>query len=68
MPLIKFKCIQPGYNCAVVAHTPIVSRGDWLWLLTMVYPGRDTFEYDQGYVTKNQPITVLILLSESLAI
>ena len=28
-----------------------------------LYPGRD-----QGHVTKNQPITVLILLSESLAI
>ena len=33
-----------------------------------LYPGRDTFEFDQGHVTKNQPITVLILSSESLAI
>ena len=33
-----------------------------------LYPGRDTFEFDQGHVTKNQPITVLNLLSESLAI
>ena len=33
-----------------------------------LYPGRDTFEFDQGHVTKNQPITVFILLSESLAI
>ena len=33
-----------------------------------LYPGRDTFEFDQGHVTKNQPITVLILASESLAI
>ena len=33
-----------------------------------LYAGRDTFEFDQGYVTKNQPYTVLILLSESLAI
>ena len=32
------------------------------------YPGRDTFEFDQGHVTKNQPITVLVLLSESLGI
>ena len=24
------------------------------------YPSRDTFEFDQGHVTKNQPITVLI--------
>ena len=33
-----------------------------------LYPDRDTFEFDQGHVTKNQPITVLILESESLAI
>ena len=33
-----------------------------------LYPGRDTFIFDEGHVTKNQPITVLILLSESLAI
>jgi len=33
-----------------------------------LHPGRDTFEFDQGHVTKNQPITELILSSESLAI
>ena len=33
-----------------------------------LYPGRDTFEFDQGHVTKNQPITVLVLLSGSLGI
>ena len=33
-----------------------------------LYPGRDTFDFDEGYATKNQPITVLILLSGSLAI
>ena len=33
-----------------------------------LYPGRETFEFDQGHVTKNQPVAVLILLSESLAI
>ena len=32
------------------------------------YPGRDPFEFDQWYVTKNQPITVLVLLSESRGI
>ena len=32
---------------------------------TTVYPGRDTFQFDQGHVTKNQPITMLVLLSES---
>ena len=33
-----------------------------------LYPGWATFEFDQMHVTMNQPITVLILLSESLAI
>ena len=33
-----------------------------------LYPGRDTFEFDQEHVTKNQPITVLVLMSESLGI
>ena len=33
-----------------------------------LYPGRDRFEFDQGHVTKNQPITVLVLLSESLGV
>ena len=33
-----------------------------------LYPGRDTFEFDQGYVTKNQPVTVLVLLSENQGI
>ena len=33
-----------------------------------LYPYQDTFEFDQGQVTKNQPIAVLILLSESLGI
>ena len=31
-------------------------------------PDRDTFEFDQGHVTKNQPITMLVLLSESLGL
>ena len=33
-----------------------------------LYPGRDTFKFDQGHVTNNQPISELILSSESLAI
>ena len=33
-----------------------------------LYLSRDTFEFDQRHVTRNQPIIVLILLSESLAI
>ena len=28
--------------------------------------GRNTFEFDQRHVTRNQPITMLVLLSESL--
>ena len=28
------------------------------------FPSQDTFELDQGHVTKNQPITVLVLLME----
>ena len=27
------------------------------------FPSQDTFELDQGHVTENQPITVLVLLS-----
>ena len=27
-----------------------------------VYPGRGTFEFDQGHLTKNQPITVLVFI------
>ena len=33
-----------------------------------LYHGRDTFEFDRWHVTKNQPITALFLLSESLGI
>ena len=33
-----------------------------------LYPGRDTFEFDQGHVTKNQPVTMLVMLSEILGI
>ena len=32
-----------------------------------LYPGQDTFEFDQEHMTNYQPITVLILLSKSLA-
>ena len=35
---------------------------------TELYPGRDTFVFDQEHVTKNQPIRVLVLLSEILGI
>ena len=36
--------------------------------IAQLYPSRNTFEYDQGHMTKNQPVTVLALLSESLGI
>ena len=52
-----------GYNSAVVALS-VTERATTAEL----YPGRDTFVFDQGHMTKNQPITVLILLSESLGI
>ena len=33
-----------------------------------LYPGRDIFVFYQGHVTKNRPISVLVLLNESLGI
>ena len=45
-----------------------VAKFDVRATTAQLYPGQDTFEFDQGHVTKNQPITMLILLSESLAI
>ena len=33
-----------------------------------LYPGLDKLEFDQGHVTNNQPITVLVMLSETLGI
>ena len=44
----------------------ISKRPTELWGL--LYPGRITDEFDQRHATKNQPITVLVLLSESLGI
>lgn len=35
---------------------------------SQLYPSRDILEFDQGHETKNQPITVLVLSSESLDI
>ena len=40
-----------------------------VWATTaQLYPGRDTFEFDQEQINKYQPITVLVLLSERLGI
>ena len=30
--------------------------------IAQLYHGRDTFEFDQGHVTKNQPITLFCLV------
>ena len=49
-------------------HTAKTNKDGVQATTAQLYPGRDTFEFDQGHVTKNQPITVLILLSESLAL
>ena len=32
------------------------------------FPGQDTFDFDQGHVTKNQSIKVFLLLNESQGI
>ena len=57
----------PYINCILVSQKQTSQDGVWA-TTTQLYPGWDTFEFDQGHVTKNQPITVLCLLSESLAI
>ena len=47
-------------------YVPLIiwrSQTRYLTLKSQLYPGQDTFEFDQGHVTKNQPITVLVLLS-----
>ena len=52
----------PNIKCFVIYLNNFIAK------INKLYPGRDTFEFDQGRVTKNQPITVLILLSGSLDI
>ena len=57
------------YSKNLIAKTNKQTNKDGVRATTaQFFPGRDTFEFDQGHVTKNQPITVLILLRESLAI
>ena len=36
--------------------------------LRKMNPAWDIVEFDQGYVNKNQPVTILYLLSESLGL
>ena len=45
-----------------------IAKFDVRTTTAQLYPDRDVFDFDQGHVTKNQPVTVLTLLSENLAI
>jgi len=54
-----FKLVM-HWSCAAVLSTQAAT--------VQLYASRDTFEFDQEHVTKNQPITVFVLLSESLVI
>ena len=61
------KCFVIYSDCHIAKQT----NKDGVWATTaQLYPGRDTcrFQFDQGHMTKNQAIAVLIFLSESLAI
>ena len=59
----------PYINCCVIHRLSYSKNKDSVQATTVqLYPGRDTFEFDQVHMTKNQPITVLILLSESPAL
>ena len=62
---------MPYIKCFVIyldKHTAKTNKDGVRAATAQLYPGWDTFEFDQGHVAKNQSITVLILLSESLAI
>ena len=39
----------------------VVVFGAWA-TTAQLYPSRDTFEFDQGHVTTNQPITLFCLV------
>ena len=56
------------YNYVDFPLNYYIAKCDVRATTAQLYPVQDTFEFDQGHVTKNQPIAVLILLSESLAI
>ena len=65
-PLIK--CFVIFLDFPLKNHRAKTNKDSVRATTAQLYPGRDIFEFDQGHVTKNQPITVLILLSESLTI
>ena len=52
--------LSPKQSCAVVIGAQTTTA--------QLYPSWNTLEFDQGHVIKNQPITVLVLLRESLGI
>ena len=59
----------PYIKCFVIYldfHIAKTNKDDVRATTVQLYPGLP--EFDQGHVTKNQPITVLMLLSASLAI
>ena len=59
------KCFVIYLDFPLINH---IAKFDVRATTGQLYPGRDIFAFDQGHVTKNQPITVLTLLGESLAI
>ena len=74
--LVSFWFILPYSGVVVIIILPVFrlflqQSQQNIWnrqQLQELYPGWDTFEFDQGHLTKNQPITVPVLLSESLGI
>ena len=51
-----------------VYHDQRYNRGTLIKCITIDLHDRDTFDFSQGRVTKNQPMAVLVWLSEGLGI
>ena len=63
------KCFVIYLEFPLNNHIAKTNKQSTVWAITaQLYPGRDAFEFDQGHLTKNQPITELILPSGILAI
>ena len=66
----KTDSVFPAFCHATFHHALIrcynLSRAGYI--LDTMYPDRDTFDFIQGHVTKNQPMAVPVWLSESLGI
>lgn len=54
--------------CTFLSYTDDVLLYLVLATNVLLYPGRDMFEFAQGHVTNNHPITELVLFSESMYI